>query len=97
MGQSHILLAYILVALSGIVFFLRLREENIWVKVCDVVLPVIAILLCGATIYSSIVPVPPPPLRYAPYIMGGWLVLGCVSFLALWRRHPERVRQFGQR
>jgi amino acid transporter len=96
-GSLGILLAYILVALSGIVFFLRLREENIWVKVCDVTLPVIAILLCGATIYCSVVPVPPPPLRYAPYIMGGWLVLGCVSFLALWRRHPERVRQFGQR
>ncbi|MFL5627435.1 MAG: APC family permease [Ktedonobacteraceae bacterium] len=91
-----ILVAYILVALSGIVFFLRSRESKGFVLVVDIVLPIIAILLCGATIYSSVIPVPPPPLDLAPYIVGIWLLLGIVLLVVLWVTNRENVRKFGR-
>lgn len=94
-----ILLAYILVAISGIVYLLRMarKEQKAGVIIIfDVVLPIIGVLLCGATIFSSVWPVPPPPLNYAPYIAGAWLVLGLIVLAALWLTRPEQVRQFGK-
>ncbi len=97
-GSIGILFVYILVAISGIVYFLRSarRERKTFTTLFDVLLPVIAILLCGATIYSSIVPVPQAPLNYAPYIMAIWLLLGIIVVIALWLTQAERVRQFGK-
>ncbi len=97
-GSLGILLAYILVAVSGMVFFLRFPQGKKAgaTIVFDVLFPVIAILLCGATIYSSLVPVPPAPLNYAPYIAGAWLVLGIILLSILWLRSPKQVRQFGK-
>ncbi len=94
-----ILLAYILVAISGIVFFRRARplgERGGAVAVFDILLPIIAILLCGATIYSSIIPVPPAPLNLAPYIALAWLILGIIVLAVLVSTRRERVRQFGK-
>jgi amino acid transporter len=97
-GSIGILFAYILVAISSIVYFLRTRQQNqnglmvVW----DVLLPVIAVLLCGATIYSSIIPVPQAPLNLAPYIMGAWLLLGIIVVIVLWLTQAERVREFGK-
>ncbi|HXR64567.1 MAG TPA: APC family permease [Ktedonobacteraceae bacterium] len=97
-GSLGILLAYILVALSWIVFAIRLfrRERNTRSIVFDVLLPLIAIVVCGATIYSSIIPVPPAPLNQAPYIVGGWLVLGIILMVVLWLTAPHKVSQFGK-
>jgi amino acid transporter len=91
-----ILAAYILVALSGIIFFLHSRQDTGLTVAADVILPVIGILLCGATIYSTIIPVPPPPLNLAPYIAAVWLVLGLILLAVLWMTNRERVRMFGQ-
>jgi amino acid transporter len=94
-----ILLAYILVAISGIVYFLRSRqrgEKQSFTVIFDVILPLIAIVICGFTIYSSVIPVPQPPLNYAPYIAGVWLLLGLILLAILWRGSADRVRQFGK-
>lgn len=94
-----ILLAYILVAISGMVFFRRARpagERGGTTAILDIVLPIIAILLCGATIYSSIIPVLPAPLNLAPYIALAWLILGIVILAVLIRTQSERVREFGK-
>lgn len=97
-GSLGVLLAYILVALSWIVFALRtLRQErNAFALVCDILLPLIAIAVCGATIYSTLIPVPPAPLNLAPYIAGGWLVLGTILVVVLWLTTPAKVGQFGK-
>jgi amino acid transporter len=97
-GSLGILLAYILVALSGMIFFLRLyrAEKSGRTIVFDLLFPTIATLLCGATIYSSVIPVPPAPLNYAPYVMAGWLLLGLIVLVVLWSTAPARVSQFGK-
>src|SRR6266480_3443959 len=85
-ATQGVLLAYILVTLSGIVFFWRSekRSRMSLVRVLDIALPVIAILLCGVTIFSSVWPVPESPLNLAPYIVAVWLVLGVILVAWLW-------------
>jgi amino acid transporter len=96
-GSLGILLAYILVALSWIVFAFRLarQEKQSRTIVFDVLLPLIAIVVCGATIYSSVIPVPPAPLNIAPYVAGAWLLLGVILVGVLWLTGPKKVSQFG--
>ena len=64
--------------------------------VLDIVLPAVAIVICGYTIYKSIEPVPPHPIDEAPYLAGGWVVIGIIVLLWLHSRSPDRVRRFGE-
>lgn len=92
-----ILVAYILVALAGMVFFLRSRPADATSVslLLDVGLPALAVAICGYTIYKSVVPWPPDPVDLAPYLAASWLVLGIAVVAFLSSRHPERVRAFG--
>jgi amino acid transporter len=92
-----ILLVYMLVAAGGAVLFWRERGTDgaRYNPLLDIVLPVIAIVICGYTIYKSIVPKPPHPIDEAPYIAGIWIVIGIVVLLWLRARSPDRVRCFG--
>jgi amino acid transporter len=88
--------AYILVALSGIVSFWRARAGNVaYNALLDVVLPLGAIAICGYTIYKSVHPLPPSPMKYGPWVALIWLAIGVgvVTWLAI--AHPDRVRAFG--
>lgn len=101
-GSLGVLLAYLLVALSGMVFFgvrgMRTPQERSWRRrACDVLLPLLAIVVCGATISGSVIPVPAPPLQYAPSVAGAWLLCGLGLMLWLWWRRPASVAQLGQR
>jgi amino acid transporter len=92
-----ILAVYILIALGGALYFWRSRQAadvgyNI---VFDVVLPIVAIVICALTIYWSIFPRPPHPISYAPWVAGGWLLLGLVWLAWLNVTAPEKVEQFG--
>jgi amino acid transporter len=89
-----ILATYILVALAGIVFFGRSRVGG-YNLVLDLALPLLAIAICAYSIYKSIWPRPPAPISYAPWIAGGWLLLGIAIAVYLNLRAPERVRAFG--
>ena len=93
-----ILFTYILVCVSGIFFFLRSRQDKGLAVVADVVLPVIAILLCGATIYYTVFPTSPAPfpINTAPIYTGVWLVLGLILLAVLFFTNREKVRQFGK-
>src|SRR5262249_27773710 len=53
-----ILVTYVLIALSGIVFFARGRAGG-WNPLLDLVVPAGAIAICGYTIWKSIHPTPP--------------------------------------
>src|SRR3954447_13040277 len=91
-----ILFVYVLVALSGMVFFWRTREEGVAYNVLlDVVLPVIAIAICAYTIYKSVHPLPPSPMKWGPWVALIWLALGIVIVIYLNVRAPARVRAFG--
>jgi amino acid transporter len=93
-----ILFVYILVALSGMVFFWRSRspmEGVAYNVVLDVVLPVVAIAICGYTIYKSVHPLPPSPMKWGPWIALIWLALGVAVAVYLNVRNPGRVRAFG--
>jgi amino acid transporter len=91
-----ILATYVLVAASGVVYFLREGRGGIAARaLLDVVLPTGAIAICGYTIYKSIVPRPAHPVDLAPYIAAGWLALGLVIVIALNLRSPDRVSAFG--
>jgi amino acid transporter len=94
-GSLSVLVAYILIAISWIVFAIRTVRRPV-VLVFDVLLPLIAILVCGATVYNSVVPAPPSPLNLAPYIVGGWLVLGIIVVVVLWLIAPAQVSTFGK-
>jgi amino acid transporter len=96
-GSIGILLAYILVTLAGMVFFWRARstgESYNWLL--DVVLPLIAVAVCGYAIYASIWPRPPAPISYSLWIALGCLVAGLLVVGGLVVTRPDRVRAFGQ-
>jgi len=46
--------------------------------------------------HSTIIPVPPPPLNLAPYIVAGWLILGLILLVVLWFTNREQVLKFGK-
>jgi amino acid transporter len=96
-GSIGILFTYILVTLAGMVFFWRARstgETYNWLL--DVVLPLIAVAVCGYAIYASIWPRPPAPISYSLWIALGLLVAGLLVVGGLVVTRPDRVRAFGQ-
>lgn len=94
-----ILLVYMLVAAGGVVLFWRERQaasSHGYNPFLDIVLPLVAIAICGYTIYKSIEPVPPHPIDEAPYLAGAWILIGIVVLLWLRRKRPDRVGRFGE-
>ena len=93
-----ILLVYALVAIAGMVFFwnARHRPGESYNIVLDVILPLIAVAICGYAIYSTLVPRPPAPISYSAWIALGWLGLGLLVVLWLVITRPDRVRTFGK-
>ena len=91
-----ILITYILIALSGVVFFARARTHG-WNPLLDLVLPAGAIAICGYTLYKSIHPTPAYTgvLRSAPWVALIWLAAGVVIDLVLTLTRPAQVSAFG--
>jgi amino acid transporter len=91
-----VLLVYILVAVAGTVFFWRERRGAVrYGLVPDVILPLVAILICGYTVVRTMYPRPPAPAGYAPWVVLIWLGIGLA--VAGWLRvaRPDRVERFG--
>ncbi len=96
-----ILGGYILIGISGLVFFQRNKEGSGAQVIWQILLPLIAVLIVGAALFSSIYPISPapplvPPLSYSPYIFGGWLLLGIILVVVLRVVNPALVSKFGQ-
>ena len=58
-------------------------------------LPLGAVAICGYTIYKSVHPLPPSPMKYGPWVALIWLAIGVGIVAWLNITHPERVRSFG--
>ena len=93
-----ILFVYALVAIAGMVYFWRARRQGSqrYNVILDVVLPLVAVAICGYAIYSTLIPRPPAPISYSAWIALGWLVAGVIVVLALLVIRPDRVRAFGR-
>lgn len=93
-----ILATYILISVAGIVYFWREKRAGgvRYNPLLDLLLPLGAIVICGLTIYYSIEPVPPAPIKWAPWIALGWLCLGLATLAWLSINHLEKVRSFGR-
>jgi amino acid transporter len=92
-----ILFVYALVAIAGMVFFWNARGGTERYNILlDVVLPLIAVAICGYAIYSTLVPRPPAPISYSAWIALAWVATGVVVVTALVLSRPDRVRAFGQ-
>jgi len=85
-GVFLILVAYILTNIGALRFFVARR---LWTW--QWIIPVLAILVLGYTLYSNLYPVPAPPYNVFPYVALAWLSLGLIIvFLS-----PALVRQIG--
>ncbi len=91
-----ILAVYILVAVSGMLFFWRGRgtESVAYNVLLDIALPLVAIAICGYTIYESLQGLI-SPIKYAPWVALIWLAIGVAVLAWLNVRDPERVSRFG--
>lgn len=85
-GVFLILVAYILTNIGAIRFFLARR---LWTW--QWVIPVLAILVLGYTLYSNIFPIPPAPYNVLPYVALAWMVAGLLIIVI----SPALVRRIG--
>jgi len=56
----------------------------------------VAVAVCGYTIYASIWPRPPAPISYSLWIALGLLIAGLIILAVLVVTRPDRVRSFGR-
>ncbi len=85
-GVFLILVAYILTNVGAIRFFVARR---LWTW--QWIIPVLAILFLGYTLYSNVYPVPAPPYNIFPYVALAWLVIGVIIVFA----SPALVKRIG--
>ena len=66
--------------------FRRREELHPLLHLAFPIISTVALLWAG---YASIVPLPPAPIRYAPFLTAGWMLVGvCLAFRS---RKPERA------
>jgi amino acid transporter len=85
-GVFLILVAYILTNIGAIRFFVARR---LWTW--QWIVPVLAIVILGYTLYSNIFPVPQAPYNIFPYVALAWLVVGLLIVFV----SPALVRRIG--
>jgi amino acid transporter len=93
-----ILITYILVAVSGIVYFWRNRTAGgSYNWALDLLVPLAAIAICGYTLWKTINPTPPyqSPITWAPWLGLAWLAIGIAVTAWLYATRRERVATFG--
>lgn len=79
LGVLALLVAYVITQAAAIWLFAR---EHLW-RLWQFAIPVLAIVALGYTLYANVYPVPPAPVRYFPYIVAAWIVVGVGVMVAL--------------
>ena len=90
-----ILITYILIAVAGMAH--STRDRSAWSPLFDLVVPAIAIAICGYTLYKSIHPTPGYTgiFRWIPWAAIAYLVVGVAIDVWLTMTKPDRVAAFG--
>jgi amino acid transporter len=79
LGVLALLVVYAATQVAAIRLFSRERLWRPW----QFAVPVVAIGLLGYALYVNVWPVPAAPIRYFPYIVAAWILLGVVIAIAL--------------
>jgi amino acid transporter len=72
LGTLALLVAYLITQAAAIRLFARDRLWRPW----QFVVPLVAIVALGYTLYANVYPVPSAPVRYFPYVVMAWILLG---------------------
>jgi amino acid transporter len=70
-----LILMYIL-ANIGVIRYYRTVKRQEFNPLLHVVIPIVASITVAYVGYKSVVPLPDPPVKYAPLILVGWLLIG---------------------
>ena len=92
MGAFGFLGAYFLVSLAAPAF-LKKRGE---LKAKDVTMCAAALLLMIIPTVGMFIPLPDPPVRYFPYVFGGYLWFGLMRVMAMQHQKPTRVEEISE-
>jgi amino acid transporter len=69
----------------GVYFLYRRQRPSEFNQVLHFVFPVLSTISLMWVAYHSVVPLPDAPLRYAPILVGAWLIAGVVLLLTVRR------------
>jgi amino acid transporter len=69
------ILLYILANLGVMKYYIRERRSE-FNPIFHLVFPIVSSVAVAYVAYKSVVPLPPPPARYAPIVFGAWVALG---------------------
>jgi amino acid transporter len=87
-GVLSLLLVYLVTQVGAIRLF---RSTGRW-RGPKFIVPVLAIVLLGYTLYANVYPVPPAPFDVFPYLVLGWLVIGLVLTVV----RPAAIRRVAE-
>lgn len=88
-GVLALLLAYLVTNIGGIVYFVR---QRVW-RGPVLIIPTVAIIMLGYTLYSNVYPFPSGVALIFPYIVIVWIAVGAVII----RLDPRLVANFARR
>jgi amino acid transporter len=71
-GTLSLLVMYVL---TNVAAAWHLGRRSLW----QVVAPVGGVLIAGFVLYHNVVPVPPAPYEFFPYLVAGWLAAGLIA------------------
>ena len=77
-------IAFILVLLAAMLYFTKVEPEKGLVR--NLVIPGVGIAILIPAVYTAFYPNPGAPLKWAPYVILGWTLLGGIYLLARDRR-----------
>jgi amino acid transporter len=86
-----VILVYMLVMLGSIRYYLTVRRDR-FNPFLHVVFPLAGIVLFAFPLYYQYRPLPPYPIRYAPWFALGWVIAGLILGLYLQRTRPEALK-----
>jgi amino acid transporter len=90
-GASGILPVYGLVSIGGFVHGRRVGASLL----AGIIAPIVALVIVAGAEWTEFYPVPAAPLKYAPWVMVAWMVVGILLRLATRNRVDEDEEQPG--
>jgi len=91
-GSLAVILVYIALCVGAVPYF---RSHARFNPLIHGLIPVIGAILFAAAWYGSVYPVPPAPIRAAPYVVLVWLLAGFGMLGYLNSKRPEAIERIG--